>query len=56
MSNYPLPYAYRVRYAELGLAKHRVQASRSPLRWLRSRIRDLGDVLVGAFALDGATA
>jgi hypothetical protein len=50
MANYTIGYAVRVRYAEDGLARHRVRATRAPLRWLRSRCRDLGDLFVGAFA------
>lgn len=50
MANYTIGYAARLRYAEQGLAQHRVRASRSPLRWMRSALRDLGDVLFGSFA------
>jgi hypothetical protein len=49
MANYPMPYATRVRYAELGMAKHRATLRRSPLRRIVSLFRDLGDSLVGAF-------
>jgi len=50
MPAYRLGYADRLRYAESGLARHRVCASRTPVRWMRSRLRDIGDVFVGAFA------
>jgi hypothetical protein len=48
----PLPYpnhAFRVRYHEQGLARHRATLRRSPLKALHSFLREVGDVLVGSF-------
>lgn len=48
----PIPYpnhAYRVRYHETGMAKHRAKLTRSPFKALHSWMREIGDVLVGAF-------
>lgn len=42
-----VPYAERQRYA--GKGKHHVRASHSPLRWLRSALRDAGDFIAVAW-------
>jgi hypothetical protein len=49
MANYFTPYAVRVRYAETGMARHRVTLRRSPVRRLRSAWRDLANFLFGEF-------
>jgi hypothetical protein len=41
------PYARRVEYA--GHGRHHAKASRRPTAWAVSLLRDLGDVLFGAF-------
>lgn len=43
------PFAFRVRYHEEGLARHRVCIRRQPYRALVSLLREVGDVLVGSF-------
>jgi hypothetical protein len=47
-----VPYAVRVAYAEEGRAQHRVSVRRSPLRGIHSFLREVGDVLWGAFAAE----
>lgn len=49
MANYFTPYATRVRYAETGMARHRVSLKRSPWRRLVSAWRDFGNALFGEF-------
>lgn len=44
-----VPYAERVRYA--GNGRHHASRTRRPGAWLRSRLRDLGDALFGAFRM-----
>lgn len=44
-----VPYAERVAYSESGKARHRVSVRRSPLRWVSSTLREIGESLIGAF-------
>lgn len=42
-----IPYAERQRYA--GKGRHYVKPTRSPLRWLRSALREVGDFIAVAW-------
>lgn len=42
-----VPYAERVAYA--GSGRHHASRTRRPFAWLRSLLRDLGDVVLGSF-------
>lgn len=45
----PTPYARRVDYA--GHGRHHAKVSRSPGKWLLSRLRDAGEFLYGSLTL-----